>query len=95
MTDLQHIVEGDVTEALACGGQDVGGLLHLVLFVTRHLRVFHQSHFLLLAHFIKMLLGVFKLLQVSEIRKSEVKKGHKNRPIVKADETDTHSFTKA
>lgn len=70
MTDLQHIVEGDVTEALACGGQDVGGLLHLVHFVTGHLSVFHQSHLLLLAHFIKLLLSIFKLLQVSENKTS-------------------------
>jgi len=62
---LQDVVEDDVAEALACGGQDVGGLLHLVLLVARCLGVPDERRLLLLAHLVKLLLGLLELAQVS------------------------------
>lgn len=53
-----------MAEAFACGRQDVGGLLHLVLLVARHLGILSQRRLLLLAHLVKLLLGLFELTQV-------------------------------
>lgn len=50
-----------MSEALACGGEDVGGLLHLVLLVTRSLGVLDQRRLLLLADLVELLLGLFEL----------------------------------
>lgn len=54
-----------MSEALACGGEDVGGLLHLVLLVAWRLGIFNQRALLLLTDFIKLLLGFFELSQVT------------------------------
>ena len=62
---LQDVVEDDVAEALARGGQDVGGLLHLVLLVARGLGVPGEGRLLLLAHLVELLLGLLELTQVS------------------------------
>lgn len=62
---LQDVVQNDVAEALACGAEDIGGFLHLVLLVAGSLSVLDQGGLLFLAHFIKLLLGVFELAQVT------------------------------
>lgn len=61
LINLQDVVEDDVSEALARGGEDVGGLLHLMLLVARSLGVLDQRRLLLLAHLVKLLLGFFEL----------------------------------
>lgn len=61
---LQHIIQGDVAEALSCGGEDVGGLLHLMCLVPRHLTILYQCHLLLLADLVKLLLCLFDLPKV-------------------------------
>lgn len=53
-----------MAEALSRGGEDVGGFLHLVCLVPRNLTVLHQSHLLLLADLVKLLLGLFDLPKV-------------------------------
>lgn len=50
-----------MSETLARGGEDVGGLLHLMLLVARSLGVLDQRRLLLLAHLVKLLLGLFEL----------------------------------
>lgn len=55
-----------MSEALASGGEDVGGLLHLVLLVAGSLRVLDERSLLFLAHFIKVLLGLFELAYVTD-----------------------------
>ena len=60
-----------MTEALARGGEDVGGLLHLVLLVARSLGVLGERRLLLLAHLVELLLGLFELAQVSGERERE------------------------
>lgn len=62
---LQDVVQDDVAEAVACGAEDVGGFLHLMLLVAGSLSVLDQGCLLLLAHFIKLLLGFFELAQVT------------------------------
>lgn len=65
---LQHVVQRDVPEALPGGGEDVGGLLDFVLLVPGRLGVLGQGVLLLLAHFLKLLLGIFELPDVSGAR---------------------------
>lgn len=50
-----------MSEALACGSEDVGGLLHLMLFVTGSLGILDQGCLLFFTHFVKLLLGFFEL----------------------------------
>lgn len=50
-----------MSEALACGCQDVGGLLHFMLLVSRRLSVLGEGRLLFLADFIELFLGFFEL----------------------------------
>lgn len=54
-----------MSEALACGSEDVGGLLHLMLLVAGCLGILDQCGLLLFTHFIKLLLGFFELTKVT------------------------------
>lgn len=62
-----------MSETLARGGEDVGGLLHLVLLVARSLGVLDQRRLLLLAHLVKLLLGLFEFAQVTDKKKVETR----------------------
>lgn len=55
-----------MSEALACGSEDHGGLLHLMLLVAGSLSVLDQRRLLFLAHFVKLLLGFFELTYVTD-----------------------------
>lgn len=65
MTNLEDVVQGDVAEALPSGGQNVGGLLHLVLLVPGDLCVLGQGGLFLLTHFLKLLLGILEFSDIS------------------------------
>lgn len=54
-----------MSEALARGSEDVGGLLNFMLLVAGSLGVLNQSRLLLLAHLVKLLLGFFELAYVT------------------------------
>lgn len=69
LTDLQDVVEGDVTEALPGCTEDVGGLIHFMWLVPGNLSIFHQCHFLLLTRFIKLFLHLLKLPQIPDMEK--------------------------
>ena len=60
-----------MSEAFARGGEDVCGLLHLVLLVAGSLGVLDQRRLLLLAHFVELLLGFFELTDVTDRRRGQ------------------------
>lgn len=55
-----------MSEALSCRSEDVGGFLHLMLFVAGSLGILDQRCLLFLAHFVKLLLGFFELAKVTD-----------------------------
>lgn len=67
-----------MSEALACGSEDVGGLLHLMLLVAGSLGVLDQRSLLFLAHFVKLFLGFFELAEVTD-RGREGTEVHKDK----------------
>lgn len=74
---LEHVVEDDVAEAFARGREDAGGLLHLVLLVARRLGILGQRHLLLLAHLVKLLLGILEFPQVSAGQQGQEEAGER------------------
>lgn len=60
-----------MSEALARRREDVGGFLHLVLFVAGSLGVLDQRGLLFFAHFVELLLGFFELAKVTGKKKGE------------------------
>lgn len=54
-----------MSEAFACGGEDVGGLLYFMLLVAWSLSVLDKRSLLFLANFVKLFLGFFELSQVT------------------------------
>lgn len=63
---LEHVVQRQVPEALAGDAEGAGGLLHLVRFIPRRLRVFHLSDLHVLPHAVKVLLGLLELADIPE-----------------------------
>lgn len=55
-----------MSEALAGDAERAGGLLHLVRLVPRRLSVLHLRYFHVLAHPVKVLLGLLELPDVSD-----------------------------
>ena len=61
-------------EALARDAEGAGGLLHLVRFVPRRLRVLHLSDLHVLPHTVKVLLGLLELADIPERERDSERK---------------------
>lgn len=72
---LQHIVQCQVTEALPREGKGTCGLLHLVGTVPGGLGVPGQGELQVLAHLVKLLLGVLELAHIPGDQGSQMSSG--------------------
>lgn len=63
---LEDVVQSQVAEAPASDAEGAGGLLDLVRFVPGRLGVPHLGHLQVLAHLIKVLLGLLELPNIPD-----------------------------
>lgn len=70
---LKHVVQREMSEALAGEVEGAGGFLHLVGFVSRCLCVLHLCYLQILPHLIKVLLRVLEFTYVTE-RQTDIHK---------------------
>jgi len=66
VSDLQYVVQRDVSEALAGDAECAGGFLHLMRLVPGRLSVLHLCYFHILAQPVKVLLGLLKLPNIPD-----------------------------
>lgn len=65
-SDLENVVQSEVSETLAGDAERAGGFFDLVRFVPRRLSVLHLGDFHILTHPVEVLLGLLELPHIPD-----------------------------